>query len=213
MRLEHAVLVGLVNLLQDCGRPAQALALIDERLASGLLSDQPWTLLGARAQRVQILSRLGHNEEVLDEAPQVVRQIDRLGEHPGDDLQPPSWMSRELLLETAANAASALQRWDDALRFNRVLGAAERIRGASTYEQAVTRYNRWPALVCLGRFAEAEELLSRLHDVFAEAKRSGPEPLQSRVPPHSRRGPHTRATGPPVCSRHPVHPCRRPELA
>ncbi|MBA2696831.1 MAG: AAA family ATPase, partial [Actinobacteria bacterium] len=160
----------LVPTLGDQGRPRDALTLADQQIElahqAGLGAG---TLLYNHAQRLQILSLLGHHMQVLTDL-HLLR--DRMAELPNlpttnDPVNP--WNIRELILDTGHTSLMALGRWQQALDLINEITTSKRERGASAHNIARTRFNNYGPLLRLGRVAEADQLLRDCRDVFEAA--------------------------------------------
>jgi hypothetical protein len=109
----------LVNLLRETGRLRQALALVDQKEGyTRRAGFGPWTQLLDRAQRLQLLRRLGEHEQVLAEVQQLRGQLVSLPETSDQEERVDPWNVRELILQAGALAARGLGRWEVALELN-----------------------------------------------------------------------------------------------
>ena len=157
----------LISYWRAQGRLAEALALADSRIdytrRAGL---GPWTQLQAEGQRLQVLAAMGQAGSVLAEVDQLrnrMAAIPDISEQP-ENVRP--WVIRELLLDTGAQAARGLGRWQEALDLNAAALASMDARGASDSESAKTRFNGYTPLLRLGRTDDALRLLSSCRTVF-----------------------------------------------
>ncbi len=115
----------LVNVLRARGHLTEALAVAEQHRDMVRLSGRsPWAVLAAEGQRLQVLTAIGHRQQVLEEVTPLLARMDRLPATPSrDETELPSQV-RELLLDVAREAAVKLQEWDQALEFGRRLGKA-----------------------------------------------------------------------------------------
>ena len=166
-RLASGVGGALANLLQVQGRLGDALILADQQIEytrqAGLGA---WNQLGDQGQRLQILSLLGHHEQVLTDLPGLRARMAELPTQPAANDTANPWNVRELILDTGRNSTLALRRWEQAIDLIDEITTSERRRGASVHETAQTRFNNYGPLLRLGRLAEAERLLRDCQDVF-----------------------------------------------
>jgi len=157
----------LVTLLRDQGRLRAARTLADQQIEhtrqAGL---GPWTQLADQGRRLQILSLLGHHDQVLTDLPGLRARMAKLPTQPAANDTAIPWNVRELILDTGRHSASALRRWQQALDLTNEITTSQRGRGASAHETARTRFNNCGLLLELGRLAEAEQLLRDCQDVF-----------------------------------------------
>jgi tetratricopeptide (TPR) repeat protein len=160
----------LITLLRDAGRLREALTLADQKIEhtrrAGFGS---WTRLSDHGRRLQILTLLGHHEQVLREVSGLRAQTAALPDQraPNDRVSP--WHTREGVLDVGRTSAVALQRWDDALELNGEIAHTQRRRGASPQEIASTRFHDYLPLRQLGRLTEAEHLLRECQHTFDTA--------------------------------------------
>jgi hypothetical protein len=71
-------------------------------------------------------------------------------------------------LDIGQEAHLALEHWQACLDLLRETEEIERVRGESEHERARTRFNQYPALIELGRLAEAQQVLEGCLQVFRE---------------------------------------------
>ncbi|SFN89001.1 hypothetical protein SAMN05660359_00452 [Geodermatophilus obscurus] len=160
----------LVELLQDRGRSAEALAVVDEkakltrRAALG-----PWTQLSDAARRLQILAHTGDAEAVFDGVLQLRERMQQLPEERGHDETVQPWNVREATLDVGRWAAMAQGRWQEALDLNAEQLDSLRRRGAGPYELAYSAFNDYWPLLHLSRLEEADRLLRACQDQFEQA--------------------------------------------
>jgi hypothetical protein len=164
----------LVNLLRRTGRLRQALVLADDLEGythqAGL---GPWTQLGVRGRRLQLLVMLGEHEQVLAEVEQLRGQLASLPETSGQKERVDSWNIRETILQTGGFAAQELGRWDVALELNGEVTRSKVARDAPALDQARARFNDYRPLLALGRLEEARALL---HGCRACSRPKAPSP-------------------------------------
>ena len=157
----------LVNLLWDTGRLQEALAVVEQlpdltrRAGFG-----PWTQLADQVQRLQLLTMMGRDEEVLAEVQAFRAQMATLPEQSDQEERVPPWNVREVVLDAGTAAASHLGRWQEALTFNADQVRSKQGRGATDHEVAWTRFNDYGPLLQLGQLNKAERLLLACWDMF-----------------------------------------------
>ena len=178
-RLASGVAGELVSLLGDQGRLRDALTMADQQIEhtrqAGLGA---WTQLGNKGQRLQILSLLGHHEQVLTDLPGLrARMAELPTQRAANDTAKP-WNVREAILGTGRFSAAALGWWQQALDLTDEVTTSKRGRGASAHETARTRFNNYCPLLELGRLPEADQLLRDCQDVF---ETFGDIPMLGRV--------------------------------
>jgi tetratricopeptide (TPR) repeat protein len=151
-------------------RLGEALKLAEEAISyTRRTGAGPWTQLDGEVQRLQVLTAMGEDEQVLAEALRLRKYMETL---PAGTEQPETaepWSVRELLLDVAGHVALRLSRWDEALRLNAAIVASMRGRGAPDTEIARTRFNDHGPLTQLGHPDEALALLVECRDVFEQA--------------------------------------------
>ena len=166
--LASSAATNLVALLGNQGRLHDALTLADQKIEhtrqAGLGA---WTQLGDHAQRLQILSLLGHHGQVLTDLPGLRARMAELPttQRAANDVVNP-WNVRELILDTGRTSALALRRWQQVLDLTDEITTSQRGHGVSAHETALTQFNNYGPLLELGRFAEAEQLLRDCQDVY-----------------------------------------------
>jgi tetratricopeptide (TPR) repeat protein len=165
--LATAIAGELVNVLRRTGRLSQALALVDEKEGyTRQAGFGPWTQLGDRGQRLQVLRRLGEHERVLAEVQQLREQLAGLPETSEHEERVDPWNVRESILQTGALAAGDLGRWEVALALNDEVTHSRAARHAPALEQARSRFNDYGPLLALGRLEEARALLHGCRAVY-----------------------------------------------
>jgi hypothetical protein len=165
--LASAIAGELSVLLGDQGKLREALTFVDQKMEhtrqAGL---GPWTQLGDQGRQLQILSQLGHHEQVLIELPTLQDRLAELSDQRADNDTVNPWNVREVIFDTGHSSALALGRWTQALDLNNEVIDIQRQRGASTHTTAVVRYYSCAPLLRLGRPTEAEQVLRDCHEVF-----------------------------------------------
>ncbi|MGH3838231.1 MAG: hypothetical protein ACRDSF_21430, partial [Pseudonocardiaceae bacterium] len=157
----------LVTLLRDQGRLGEALRLAGQKIEhTSQAGFGFWTQLSDQGRRLQILSLLGHHEQVLSELPALRARIADLPDQRADNDRVNPWTAREGVLYVGRLSAVALKRWDDALDLNAEITSTQRRRDASPHEIARTRFNDYIPLLHLGRLADVDRLLRDCQDVF-----------------------------------------------
>ena len=173
-RLASGVAGELINLLLNAGHLEEALAIVermkDHTRRSGL---GPWTQLSDGSQRLQILNALGRCEEVLAAVEAWREEMKGLPESRGANEAVEPWNAREVLLDTAREAALRLERWQEALSLNEEVIQAKVSRGATPLEVARTRYNDYVPLLRLQRHDDARRLLYQCLAIFESAGDTG----------------------------------------
>lgn len=157
----------LVNLLRDSGRLPEALKMISQVEEYQRLGESgPWTRLGARAQRLQILAHMGKYRQALTESAVLLEQMAGLPLVRTDDerVHPP--LVRELVLNTRYLAALGVGDWQQALDLGSEIQADLRQRDESADRLAEVRFNDVTPLLALGRSAEADRVLAECQEVF-----------------------------------------------
>ena len=164
----------LADLYRAAGRPAEALALVDQEISytrqAGL---GPWTLAGTEVHRLQVLNAMGHASQVFAEIQRLHARTRTLAAVPGQDESVDPWDVRETLMYTAREAALRLERWDEMLTFSSVLTASLAQRHASAADIARARFPDHNALLRLGRTGEALDLLLSCRQVFQDSRDIG----------------------------------------
>jgi tetratricopeptide (TPR) repeat protein len=163
-----ATATDLVNLLLDTGRLEEALAVAEQlpeyTRQAGL---GPWTQLTDHTQRLQLLTVMGRDEEVLAEVQRLREEMATLPEHSDQRELVNPFNVREAVLDTGRSAAQNLRRWEEALALNAELVRSKRARGAPDHDIALSWFNDYYALLQLGRLEEAGQLLEACREVFA----------------------------------------------
>jgi tetratricopeptide (TPR) repeat protein len=165
----------LANLLRDRGRSGEVLEVLEQKAEytrrAGL---GPWTQLADEGRRLQILSDLGRNEEVLrrvlelreEMVLELREEMKSLPDPPGPNEFVDIWNVRETTLDTGRGAASALEEWQQALDLNGEVLISKRGRNATLLAQARTRFNDYGPLLRLQRYNQAHELLVGCREAF-----------------------------------------------
>jgi tetratricopeptide (TPR) repeat protein len=170
-RAATAITGFLVNQCMVTGRLAEALAFADEgdgyARQAGL---GPWSLLGNKARRLQVLNAMGQASQVLAEVLRLRDQMRNLPAVPGPDEITPPWDVREALLDTGRAAAHQVSRWKEALDFNAEVAASRTDRHVPAAEIARARSADASPLRHLGRTDEALRLLQECLQAFQAAR-------------------------------------------
>ncbi|MGH4009878.1 MAG: hypothetical protein ACRDTH_17295 [Pseudonocardiaceae bacterium] len=160
----------LVTLLRDQGRLPEALMLAGRKIEhTSQAGFGFWTQLSDQGRRLQILSLLGHHEQVLIDLPALRARMADLPDQSADNDRVNPWHVREGLLDVGRLSAVALERWHEALDLNDEIASTQRRRGTSPSEAARTRFNDYVPLLHLGRLADVDQLLRDCQDVFDTA--------------------------------------------
>ena len=166
-RLASTTCGDLVTLLRDQGRLGEALTLAGKKIEhSRRAGFGLWTRLSDHGRRLQILSMLGHHEQVLLELPGLRAQMADLPDQRADNDRVNPWTVREGILDIGRLSAAALERWDEALELNDEIAGVKRRCRAGPDEVARIRFNDYVPLLRLGRLADADQLLRDCYDVF-----------------------------------------------
>ncbi len=166
-RLASTTCGELVTLLRDQNRLREALTLAGRKIEhTSQAGFGFWTQLSDQGRRLQILSMLGHHEQVLIDLPALRACMADLPDQPADNDRVNPWNVREGLLDVGRLSAVALERWDEALHLNDEIASIRRRRGANPYEAARARFNNYIPLLHLGRLADVDQLLRDCQDVF-----------------------------------------------
>jgi tetratricopeptide (TPR) repeat protein len=167
--LASAVSADLATLLSDAGRFEEALSVLEAKKdyvrRAGL---GPWTQLSNEQRRLNVLRRLGRNEEVLQAVQALRPKMAALGSAPEHHEQMLPSHVREDTLRVGAIAASELERFEEALELNAEVTQSVLSRGGSQLDWARPRLNSYFPLIRLGRLAEGRQLLDECRDVFEE---------------------------------------------
>jgi hypothetical protein len=160
----------LVTVLRDQGRLPEALTLAAQKIEySRQAGFGCWTQLSDQGRRLQILSLLGHHEQVLTDVPALRARMADLPDQRADNDRVNPWNVREGVLELGRSSAVALQRWEDALDLNDEITSTKRRSGAAPHEIARSRFHDHLPLLHLGRLTELDHLLRDCHDIFDTA--------------------------------------------
>jgi tetratricopeptide (TPR) repeat protein len=166
-RMASAMAAEIINLLRDTGRSEEALALVGKMKGftqrAGL---GPWTQLFDEAMRLQLLNALGRYEEVLYAIETLQTHMHTLPEESQHDEVVVPWNVRELIFDTAREAAMCLERWERALTLNTEILTSTETRSAPALEVASTRFNNYGPLLRLGRYGEVSTLLHSCRAIF-----------------------------------------------
>ncbi|MGC4819797.1 hypothetical protein [Micromonospora sp. DT63] len=165
--LASAIATDLVNLHRRLGRFDDALSLAeDQKEYTRQAGWGPWTQLLDEAQRLQILVRQGHADQVLAAVQQLRPAMAALPESSDTPEASDPFNVREVIFDLGRTAAQDLGRWQQALDFSAEILASQRGRGASDAEQAFSALNEYGPLLRLGRVGEARTLLQWCRTVF-----------------------------------------------
>ncbi len=160
----------LVTLLRDQGRLREALTLANQKIEhTNQAGFGLWTQLSDQGRRLQILSMLGHHEQVLLVMPALRAQMANLPDQGADNDRVNPWNVRQGILDVGRLSAMALERWDDALELNQEIADIQQRGGASHFETTRTQFNDYLPLLHLGRLTDADQLLRDCQDVFDTA--------------------------------------------
>ncbi|HEY6423478.1 MAG TPA: AAA family ATPase [Pseudonocardiaceae bacterium] len=169
-RLASTTAGDLINLLRDQGRLPEALTMVGQKIEytsrGGFGS---WTQLSDQGRRLQILSMLGHHQQVLTDLPALRARMAELPDQRANNDRVNPWTVRAGVLGVGRLSAVAVERWDEALDLNDDIASAQRRRGASPYEIARTRFDDYVPLLRLGRLADVDQLLRDCQGVFDAA--------------------------------------------
>jgi tetratricopeptide (TPR) repeat protein len=161
----------LINLLQSTGWVEEALTLVEEKKdytrRAGL---GPWTQLSGEGQRLQLLTALGHYEEVLSTVEALQEQMRALPEESEQEETVEPWNVREVILDVGSSAARRLERSEAALALNTERVASAEARSAPALEIARKRFINYGPLLSLDRFREARALLYECRVVFEQER-------------------------------------------
>jgi hypothetical protein len=160
----------LVNLCRDGGRLTEALTFAEQKAGytqrAGL---GPWTQLSDEVQRLQVLTMMGHAEQVLAYVQQLRDWMQALPASRGPDESATPWNVREGLLDIGCGAALLLGRWQDALDLNAEQTTSKRGRSAPAAATAYSLFNDYGPLLRLGRTEEALAVLLECRQAFQDA--------------------------------------------
>jgi hypothetical protein len=166
-RLASTITGDLINYLRESGRLREALTLADRKSE---LTRQAglgvWTQLANHGYRLQILYMMGQPAQVLEEVYQLIDQMTHLPESrgPNETVQP--FNVREATLNLGVIAATALERWQEALDLNAQNIASRRSRGAGEHIIAKAQFMDYGPLLRLGHLDQCEELLLHCQQVL-----------------------------------------------
>jgi tetratricopeptide (TPR) repeat protein len=160
----------LVTLLRDQGRLGEALALAEVKIQHTTQAGfGSWTQLSDQGRRLQILTLLGHHEQVLRDLPTLRARMAELANERADTDRVNPWNVQEGVLDVGRRSALALERWEETLKLNDEILNTQRRRGASPDEIARTRFNDYLPLLRLGRLADVDRLLHDCQEAFDTA--------------------------------------------
>ncbi len=166
-RLASTTAGDLVSLLRDQGKLHEALTMASKKIEhTSQAGFGFWTQLSDQGRRLQILSMLGHHDQILLDLPALRARMADLPDQPADNDRVNPWNVREAILDIGRLSALALQRWDHALHLNNEITNTQRRRDASPHETARTRFNDYVPLLHLGRLTDADHLLRDCQDTF-----------------------------------------------
>lgn len=170
----HDAIELLHSLVEVCLRGSrydEALALLDAKVHRSTLVDLgPWSRLHDERTRLEILSRLGRHQQVMEAVRRHRATMASLPDRPGDN-DAHVWVDtvREGILNLGAVTASELGRWQEALDLNAEVRSSMARRNASTLLRAECAFNDHGPLLALGRVEEALTLLQWCREVFQGA--------------------------------------------
>jgi tetratricopeptide (TPR) repeat protein len=168
-RVASTVASDLFNLLLDAGRLDEALEVAGQKAdytrRAGL---GPWTQLGDRGRRLQVLGLMGEHAQVLAEVDRLRAAMAELPARPDASEAIPPWNVRETILDVGHTSALATGDWQQCLDLNAEIAASKRERGAREHDVTRTRFNDAGPLIRLGRLAEAGRLLADCQRVFED---------------------------------------------
>jgi hypothetical protein len=168
-RLAAIATADLINLLRESGRLREALDLADHLPELGRQAGVgPWTQLGDRCTRLQILYLLGQPDQVLVEIYHLIDEMTQLPDRRGPNETVDSFSVRETVLSVGVHAARDLQRWREALDLNARHVASLRQRDAGAHAIAFAQAVDYAPLLRLGRLDECERLLLNCQQVFED---------------------------------------------
>jgi hypothetical protein len=138
----------LVNVLRDTGRSAEALEVLEQKAEYTRQAGRgPWTQLADQIWRLQILTYLGGNEEVLRRVLELREEMKSLPDPLGPNEFVTIWNVRETLSDTGRSAALRLREWQQALDLNAEALESRRDRNAPLLDQARTAFNDYGPLL------------------------------------------------------------------
>jgi tetratricopeptide (TPR) repeat protein len=128
----------------------------------------PVARLMERGNYLQLLLEAGRAEEVLDEALNLLEAAENLPDRDEGGL--PAWTAKEVLLNTAAWAATQLKRYAVAMEILDTSIDAQRARGAPPSQIAEALVNASTVLKHLGRLDDAVDYLRESRVLFEQAR-------------------------------------------
>jgi tetratricopeptide (TPR) repeat protein len=162
-RISEAV----INRLAANGRLPEALRLTSRKADyTRKAALGPWSQLADAAQRLQILTHMGDLEQVMTEFPSIHSRMEGLPDAAGAAEAVSPQNIRELVYEIGRDIALAAGNWGSAIAFNAGVVDSARRRNVSDYDLARARVNDNGALIRLGRYEEADQLLRQCQHVF-----------------------------------------------
>jgi hypothetical protein len=160
----------LITLLRDQNRLREALTMAHQKIEHTTHAGfGTWTQLSDQGRRLQILSLLGHHDQVLTELPELRTRLADLPDQRTDHDRVNPHNVREGILDVGRCAALALHRWDQALTLNQEITTLKHQRNAGRYDTARTRFHDHTPLLHLGRLTDADHLLRHCQEVFDSA--------------------------------------------
>ncbi|MGO4361428.1 hypothetical protein AB4Y83_12040 [Terrabacter sp. RAF57] len=158
--MASAIAGDLVILYRDAGHLEEALALVETKKEHTRRAGYgPWSQLLDEGMRLMLLQALGGSEEVFKEVSRLRTRMVELPPEGDPDGAVFPFGVRENLLSIGRSAAANLGRWQDALNLNAEKLASLRSRGAPELEIVSSAVNDYQALLWLGRFTQARNLL------------------------------------------------------
>jgi tetratricopeptide (TPR) repeat protein len=166
----HGAILAAKRLMYLClhsGRLTEAHAFIEQAAEiTRQMGRGPWSQLFNKAQRMLVLSKMGHASQVLAEVQQSLDYMNSIPVAPSPDEAVLPWVVRETLLYTGYSAACELGRWGDALTWNSARLTSMRNRRVTDAGIARERFNDSKPLLELGRTDEALALLRDCRQAF-----------------------------------------------
>ncbi|MBQ0988694.1 hypothetical protein KBX08_01125 [Micromonospora sp. H61] len=161
----------LTNQLHQQGRLTEALELA-ERHEQLVERAGPWRRAGARVTRLHVMHESGQAGHALTEVTKLLDELRTMSTEPTAPDGPPegevAWLVRQAARSLAVSAALTLELWQVALDHNQLLLDSVQRRGAAEAEVAFFWFNDAHALIQLGRFDEAQKVLTYCQRVFDE---------------------------------------------
>ena len=113
----------------------------------------------SEGKRLQLLTRLGRYEEVLDQVEELRREMKKLPESGDREEGVAPWGVREVILSAGGEAALEMGRHEEALSLNTENVASKEARGATALDVAGSRFNDYFPLLRLRRHRDARAVL------------------------------------------------------